>query len=183
MYVNGEVSLTGSNAVNIQGRSYGAGQYSFLTNADYPDNTGFTNTLLVAPAYSNGNGLDKVRNNTQGTLLASQARTATALSPNQTNYNARGVILFLNVTTSSGTGGITVTVQGVDPVTGSNSSIFTASSAITGTGIKKYILYPGASGGSIDSIAGIPLPRTWFIQVNHSDSSSYTYSVGYSLIL
>ena len=137
----------------------------------------------------NGATWDRWRNNSQGTLLASGARTASILSPQQTNYNARGVIVYLDVTVASGTGGLQVQVQAVDPVTGNRFLLNSAPTAITATGRYAYELYPGSSAAGaagnqfVNQRTAAALPRIWLASVTHSDTSSYTYSLGYSLIV
>lgn len=121
--------------------------------------------------------------NTQGTLLASAARTITITSPIQTNYNAKGIIVFLNVTAASGVGGLFTRVRVYDPVSNSAVYLNAQPAAVTATGMYTYVLYPGASGGAFTQITPAMLPRTWEVFVTPVDASSYTYSVGYSLIL
>ena len=140
-------------------------------------------TAVIHALLWNGTSFDRSRSNEQGTLLASAARTATVTSSNHTNHNARGVLVTVNVTTASGTGGLTVRIQGIDPVAGTAFPLNTAPSAITATGLYSYLLYPGASGGGTTQATALVLPRTWNVQVSAGDSSSYTYSVGYAQIL
>lgn len=136
--------------------------------------------LAVVPTSSDG---DRWRSNLEGTLLASAARTATAAAASQTNYNARGVIVHLNVTIASGTGGLSVRIQAYDPIVGDWWNINTSPTVVTATGKNIYAVYPGASGGTITQTTSQVLPRTWRVSVIHSDGSSYTYSVAYSLVL
>lgn len=131
----------------------------------------------------NGATYDRQYNNTQGTLLASAARTATTYTPVQTNYNARGVIIYLNVTSASGTGGLDVIVLSVDPISGNTFPINATPTSVTSTGLSTYVIYPGISGGSNTQSTSQILPRTWEIKMTQLDSSSYTYSLGYQLIL
>lgn len=121
--------------------------------------------------------------NTSGTLLTSQARTANPSSTPQTNYNARGVLITLNVTASSGTGGLTLRIQAQDPASGTFFNYNASPTAVTATGMYSYLLYPGISGGFTTQLTPIVLPKTWQIVVSHGDGTSYTYSVGYSYIL
>ncbi|WP_201319130.1 hypothetical protein, partial [Paenibacillus sp. EPM92] len=135
---------------------------------------------------NNGATWDNWRNNTQGTLLASAPRTAITASPVQTNYNARGVLIHLYVSAASGTGGLTLRIAGYDPVTGFTMYLNSTPTAITATGISGYMLYPGIALGTtvnMNQVIGVALPRTWKVDVFHGDTSSYTYSVGFSLIL
>jgi hypothetical protein len=120
------------------------------------------------------------------TLLPSAARTAQANGTDQSNINARGVYLFLNVTAASGTGGLTVCVDAKDPVSGLYRQIFAAAAAVlavTGSTPKVYLIYPGASGSGNDGVLAQPLPATWRVRVNVGDASSYTYSVGASVLM
>lgn len=123
--------------------------------------------------------------NQKGTLLASAARTATGSAPDQVNYNAKGILLTLDVTVASGTGGLKIVLNYIDPVTGKYMEIFLATTGIVAIGTYAYLIYPGVSGtasGLKESISRA-LPRGWRAYIAHSDASSYTYSLGYSLIL
>ncbi len=144
---------------------------------------------LISGMGYNGATFDRWRNNMQGTLLASAARTATTSSPQQINYNARGIMLFLNISAASGTGGLIVRLLGIDPISGNDAELNTDITAITATGLYLFELYPGsssagASGASkVNQRISASLPRTWYAKIVAGDSSSYTYSLGYSSIL
>ena len=138
----------------------------------------------------NGVSVDRQRGNVEGTLLASAARTATLNSGNQTNHNSQGVIVILNVTAASGSGGLTVTIWGIDPVTGSSYQVTDAPTAILATGRYAYELCPGSSAAAVTGSAArvrqrtsARLPRTWYAEVAHGDATSYTYSLGYALLV
>jgi len=121
--------------------------------------------------------------NAEGTLLASATRTSTTTSPNMTNKNAKGILVSLNVTVASGTGGLQVVIRGHDPVTGTVYWLNALPVAVVATGINVYEVCPAvntAASGVKQRTSG-ELPRTWSVSVIHGDSSSYTYSVGYSL--
>lgn len=120
-------------------------------------------------------------------LLSSAARTAAVTSASQTvrrNTRQRGVLVLLDVTAASGTGGLTLSVNYVDPVSGKTVAIATASAAVTATGSKTYIVYPGAviTGGSVTQAIQLPLPSHWNVSVAVGDTSSYTYSVSACLL-
>lgn len=124
--------------------------------------------------------------NLDKTVLVSAARTATTLSADFVNNYGRGVMVFLNVTVAAvGTGGLQVVIQGKDPVSGNYYQLNSAPTAIVAVSQKLYILYPGSSntGGSADQVCGGCLPRTWRIRVIHGDATSYTYSVGATILL
>lgn len=129
----------------------------------------------------NGSSWDRWRNNTEGTLMASAARTASTNSSVQTNYNARGIMVEIAITTA-GTGSLTMILVGT---INSNTHILAGSTAITGVGKYLIELYPGigAAANEVNIRQSGTLPRMWDVRVNHSDASSWTYSVGHSLIL
>lgn len=158
--------VTGATTTTLTGSTLADGASTSIANQGY-----------------NGTTYDRWRNNIEGTILASAARTVATTTPNQTNYNARGVIIFLNVTLASGTGGLTVRINGIDPVSGVVRGIPTAPTIVTAVGHYNYVVYPGASGGVVSAVSALILPRSWTLQVSVGDASSYTYSVGYSLIL
>jgi hypothetical protein len=186
------VQLTGSNVpdsqrVPIKITSGTAEPYIGSAFAGADGLTTSTGALAVGnyPLSFNGSTWDRWRNNMQGTIFVSAVRAANALSSTQTNYNAKGVTIFLDVTVASGTGGLTVYILGVDPVSGKMCYLTSAPTAVTTTGKKTYELYPGISGTGLDVAqrTSAALPRNWVIQIVAGDGSSYTYSVGYSLIL
>lgn len=131
----------------------------------------------------NGATLDLVRNNVEAVALASAARTATVNTADLINHNARGVMIMLDVSAASGTGGLTIRIQG-KTAAGTYVSLHAAPTAVTTVTQQLYTLYPGTSstGGAMAQTVSQILPRTWRIQVVHGDGSSYTYSVSYSLI-
>jgi hypothetical protein len=133
--------------------------------------------VYARPALWNGSGHDLQRGNTEGTLLASAARTATTNSANQTNHNARGVILRLLVT-AVGTGDLRVRIY--DAFTGA----YTLHTFGPVTGDSLFVIYPGVTEDTSGaSRVSRPLPRTWSASVVKSDASSWTYRLDYSLIL
>jgi hypothetical protein len=142
-------------------------------------------TPVIPMMLYNGATYDLQRGNTQGTLLASAARTSSTSSPDQTNHNAKGVVLILNVTAVSGTGGLVVRFYGKDPVSGGSYQLSADPPAITAAGVYAFELYPAISSatGSIKQAISSILPRTWMAQVATVDATSYTYSLSNSLIL
>lgn len=142
--------------------------------------------LARIPAALSTNGGLKVSNidaNIDAQMLAASARTTAAASADQTNLGCRGVLVVLNITAASGTGGLTLLIKGKDSVSNAYYQLNASPTAIIATGIYVYELYPGSStAGSAGTTlvnqrtAGV-LPRTWRINVNVGDASSYTYSV------
>lgn len=123
-----------------------------------------------------------------GTLLASAARTATVQSLAQETPAAQGLLVFLNVSAASGTGGLVIRIQALDPASYDWAYLTLAPSVLTATGMYVIVLGPGAlgpvsgaAGGVLQATAG-PVPRLWRVEVAHQDASSYTYSVGYQVV-
>lgn len=182
--IDNNVTVTNTPGVSIQGTTSTA-------TGGYLDTQPNSNGSLMTTPYNlsfNGISWDRVRNNTQGTLLASAARTATTQTTTQTNYNAKGVLITINVSVASGTGGLTPYLQLVDPVTGAYIAATTGiASPLTATGTYFFEFYPGIQtsglGSAFKQSISLALPRTWQLQIYHSDATSYSYSVGYSLIL
>lgn len=136
---------------------------------------------------SNGTNWDPQQNNTQGTLLASAARTATVLSANQTNYNGDSVTVFLNITsvpTTPSTGsGLIVRIFGVDPATGNTDTLHADPSLATSIANFVYQLgvgNSGATGGTVALRIAGSLPRVWGAAVVVSTTDSYTYSLSFA---
>ena len=127
---------------------------------------------------------DRGRGNTEATLLASAARTASTNSPDQTNYNARGVFVFFDITAVPGGDTVQLVVQGKDPASGTYQALLTGA-GLSGTGFRAYAVYPGATDASSEMTDrnDLPLPRMWRARVVHSGSGSFTYSVGAVYIL
>ena len=79
-----------------------------------------------------------------------------------------------------------VKLQGQDSVTGNWFNLNPTPTAITATGLYTFEYGKGASGSArgavAQSTAGF-LPRNHRFQVTHLDGSSYTYSLGYDMIV
>jgi hypothetical protein len=144
--------------------------------------TGLMGSGLMAFDGTNWQRLQTAQN---ASLLASAARTAQTTSADQTNQNARGVQVVLNVTVASGTGGLQVKVQAKDSVSGQYYDLNADPTAVTTTGTYIYEVYPGvgAASGSVTQRTSSGLPQTWRVLVKVGDNSSYTYSIGASTIL
>ena len=127
------------------------------------------------------------RNNEEVTPLASAARTATTNSPDQNNWNEKGVVVFLDVTVNpGGAETLQVIIQARDPVTGDYVDLLDDGAQALGgnPGKRSLIVYPAvaAAAAGIDSAVGFPLPLRWRVRVVHSAGGSWTYSVGASYI-
>lgn len=150
------------------------------------DASGGNRVLANAPNLYNGATWDRQRGNVEGTLLASAARTATTTSPTQTNHNARGVLVGISVTVV-GTGNLTPSIRATDPVS-ADAYVLLSGGPITTTGRWGFLVYPGAptvafgASGTVQSV-GLAVPRTWFVQVAHSDGSGWTYSLSFAYVV
>lgn len=133
------------------------------------------------PWLYNGTTFDRQRNNTEETILASAARTATTNSADFTNYNSKGAQFIVDVTAIAATPSITVNIQGKDPVSSNYYTLLTsvAISTVSTTILK---VYPGI-GAVANSAASDILPRTFRVSVTHADADSITYSIGAALVV
>ena len=147
--------------------------------------SGTERVLAVGPFLFNNTNWDRQRGNTELTLLASAARTATTNSSDQTNYNHRGVLVTLDVTAITDTPSIVLKIQAKDPVSSKYETLLEAA-AVTATGTHSYVVYPAGDMAAAEDVVEaqpFPLPRTWRVSVEHADTDSITYSVGASMIL
>jgi len=138
----------------------------------------------------NGSTWDRWRNNTEKTVLPSAARTVSGASPDQTNFNARGVIIYLNVTAVSGTfaagEGLSMHVDFKDPVSGEYPQVTPDIGPYTTTGLRCIVVYPGATDvrGYFPTENDVPLPRTWRVHYGITGTApSFTFSVGASYVV
>jgi len=116
----------------------------FAANTTGDGNNG-ANFLAGAINEFNGGSFDRRRNNTEGTLLASAARTATTSSPDQVNYNGSGVIVYLNITANPG---------GVETLT------LEIDAKVAGSGTTSRSRRCGRDAGDNGQFAYIPLTRS-----------------------
>lgn len=143
-------------------------------------------TNFVTYLGTNTNTVGNVNANAQSAaVLASAARTATTTSATQNNAYSQTALIILNVTAASGTGGLSLQLLIVDPVSGSVAPINVAPTSVTAVGTYTFIVGLAASStGLATNVTPInaPLPFNWQVKVTHGDASSYTYSVG-SMVL
>lgn len=138
-----------------------------------------TNRMLAIMSYRfNGTNYDREYNNTEGTAIASAARTATNNSADIINYNGRALIAVLNVTVA-GTGSVTLSIQGKDPVSAAYYTIL-AGAAVTTVSTNVYVVGLGITETANVDVA-FPLPRTFRVLITHNNANSITYSVGYTI--
>ncbi len=136
---------------------------------------------------------DRQRGNTSGTLLASAARTVQTVSANQTNYNARGVLITIRVTAKAASTQLGFNVAGLEGIGGQGYYLAqNASQWAAAVGdIYVFVVYPGVidadltNSGYLTTSLGVscPLPRIWSFAVTPSDANSVTYSSTYNYVL
>lgn len=183
----------GSNAQSI--RTSNAGVISIVHGASGNDGTvdtgGFvidqtsnSRILYVNTKTFNGSTWDRQRNNEEVTLLASAARTAQTDSTDQTNFNAKGIMIILDITIDAVSVGLTPSILMKDPVSGKDVIIWTAAAAATAVGTDIYLIYPGVLAADFNGTeaVSIALPRTWVLRIAVADADEATYSVGASYI-
>lgn len=123
-------------------------------------------------------------------LPAGTTRTSTYRSEALNAQSEHGILVFLNVTAASGTGGLTLRINGQsglpDGIDG-NTPLNAALAPITSTGMYSYAMYPWgvlpARDYAVTQTTTFYLPHPFTIHVQHADASSYTYSLGYTLLI
>lgn len=117
-------------------------------------------------------------------LLVSAARSATTSTATLAWAGFRYALVFLNVTSVSGTGSLRAQVSYLDPVSGVWMPLAWLGPAITAAGAYVFALnlHGGVSGATFQgNAAGVPLSSQMRVDIVHGDASSYTYSLGADL--
>ena len=110
-------------------------------------------------------------------------RTTAYTSPTYIAKTEAGILVVLDVTAASGTGGLTLRINAHDQASSQAVPLNAAPTAVTATGTTSYALYPfGVVAGSVTQATSFYLPRMFSISVAVGDASSYTYSLGYCLL-
>lgn len=130
----------------------------------------------------NGSSYERQRGNTEGALLASSVRATDTNSANQTNYNARGVLIYINVSAVAAGETVTPKLYLRDTTSSADFLIWTGS-VIDVTGLKAYLFYPGTVSTRYTQAVDIAISRSWYLTMDHSASGNWTYSASYSYIL
>jgi len=122
--------------------------------------------------------------NAQVALLASATKTATNATAKLRNRHVRGVLLLLNVSAASGTGGLTVRIRAYETISGNTINLLADTAAITATGTYGFLLHPnaGAAADGIRVSRAFLLSQDWDVQISHGDASNYTYSLSAELL-
>lgn len=131
----------------------------------------------LASAVDTTNGRTSADMSTQGSTL---------------HGNARGIALWLNVSAIGGTAAITtIAIQGKDLISGSYLTMYSFGSlAITSTGLRGFLIYPGAASAASWTAAPLqgPIPRVWRVVTTltgtdggGTNNAAYSVSVDYFL--
>lgn len=116
-------------------------------------------------------------------LAKGTTRTSSYTSPTYKAPTEAGILVVLDVTEASGTGGLTLRINAHDQASSQAVPLNADPTAVTATGTTSYALYPfGAVSGNVTQATEFYLPALFSISVTHGDSSSYTYSVGFCLL-
>lgn len=131
--------------------------------------------LQIASGRFNGQTTDQDRGNLDTiTILNVSSVTTTQTSGRQTNYNHKGCVVILT-TSAIGTGSITLSIQGIEPVSNYTWTIL-AGTAVTTNTTNIYKVYPGLTAVS-NSVASDILPRSWQVVVTANNANAASYAV------
>jgi len=142
-----------------------------------------TDKIAVTTYAYDGSVWNPVTCNRNITVLASGNRSSTTASADQTNCGAVGVIIWFDVTAVPGGDTVQLQLQGKDPVSEKYVTIL-QSGTVNSVSIVQLVVYPGVTdtASQYDAENDSPLPRTWRVNVVHSGSGTFTYSVGASYV-
>lgn len=185
-----EIALLKGIIKQLQGTGTGAVPTT-LTGSNFEQTIGSAIPAKAAlMGISDGTNIKALEGKIEKILLASAARTAYTSTPIQTNINAKGVLVVLNITVASGTGGLKLLFNG--QVNGLNVNIAgpaSPSTAIVATGRYGFIIYPGigaapsSSPNNVIATFSTVIPAKWFIDISHGDATSYTYDISYQYLV
>lgn len=134
-----------------------------------------SNVLQIATSNFNGLTLDQNRSNQDSiTILDVSNVTTSQTSSTQINYNHRGCIIVLQ-TTAIGSGSITLSIQGIEPLKNNTWTILSGAAVTTNTTVL-YKVHPSLP-ASANSVAQDILPRSWQVVVTANNANAATYSV------
>lgn len=108
------------------------------------------------------------------TAFPSAARTATP-TPADISQTGPAAVVVIDVTAVGTAPSITVSIDGVDPVSGKTYSIL-SSAAITAVGTTRLRVHPSLPAAANDT-AQDALPADWRISPTHANADSITYSI------
>ena len=166
-----------------------ADDWDRIRSASVADGAGATGILASVGFGFNETTFDRLRNNTEVTALASAARTADTTSPLQTNFNARAILILLDVTVNPGGAETLQLILQHGILGGTQRDYLLATADDFGGTTGRQVLIVGLGVGATASIQadgsrtveGL-ITREFAIAVSHSSTGSWTYSVKYVLI-
>jgi hypothetical protein len=120
------------------------------------------------------------RNIETAALISAAGLTTNQQSADQTNYNGRGLKVIFDMTVV-GTGSVTVTIQGKDPVSGKYFTLLAGAAVVTNV-TNVYTVYPGVAVAANVSASDV-LPRTWRVITTANNANATTYTVAAAVIV
>lgn len=144
------------------------------------DSSGTARVVGTNPMLFNGTTLDRGRNNSEQTALASASRTATASSADLVNYNGRYLTVVLDVTVV-GTGSVTILIEGKDSLSGKYYTLLTGAAVITNS-TNVYRVGPDLLAAA-NVTAAAPVPRIFRVTLTANNANALTASVGVAVSL
>ena len=117
-------------------------------------------------------------------LLPSLARTANTNTAMQTDPDAAGLRLYLNLTAIPGGAGLVVVIRGYDKASGNTVELTTGGDPVTQTGCygSEMSFAPDPAFGNLRDAASRSVPYQWDALVKHLDGLSYTYSLSAEIV-
>lgn len=112
-------------------------------------------------------------------ILGSAARTTLQTGTDQVNDNYSGVEVVVDITGYTA-GGLTITIQGKDEVSGKYFTLLT-SAVLAAAATTRLVVYPGVTVAANLAVS-TPLSRIFRVNVAVSDATSITYSIGAALL-
>lgn len=171
-----QIGTRGSVAVSLFAADSTTGASFMVDNVDAVAASGTANKLAVLNRNTiyNGSSWDRTQNNTTGVVIAA-GTTTTQSNVALTTYNARSMVIVVNVSAVSG-GSITVTING----TTSSSYVYPllTSAALNTVAVTPLRIFPGSS-PSANAVANDVVPRN--VTVTVTVTGTITYGVDYVL--
>jgi hypothetical protein len=182
----GDTPVTANNTDSVTGalkvQPISSSGFRLATTNDTAEGNNGSRVQAVHHHGFNGSTWDRLRAMVASTVLASAARTGT-VSTDITNFNGKTIAVTLNITVAPNTAStITLQIRLKDSISG-NYTILLASAAIVGTATTGVVpvtnLYRVGQGITVTAnvSAADVLGRTLNVNMVHSDSASWTYSV------
>lgn len=177
--------LAGGNCLEVDVLGIGGVQISAPPQGDNKA-VSYTQAVIALGYRYNGSTFDRMRNNALELIAASAARTAVLTGADMVNFNARGLLVVVNVTARAAASTLQVEMQLKDPISGEYKQIWTAAGAInTADDTITFLFYPTVAGGAdlYTETVDMVLPKYLRFVVTPNDANSVTYSVSAAWLL